>query len=768
MGTISRSVLRYAPSTARFLLTVLSEHTPLARRFAVQAPLAAVDGGEGGDFTVSVGDATPSAKGVVQLAGQLGGAADAPDVRGLRITGGDGGEGPQLLTLGNVKTGEALVRSGSTVVSVPMLSTVGGTMTGDLAMGGHKVTGLSSGTATDDAATYGQLMSMLNGLDWQASVLRADLNAVPTSPAPSPGDRFLVATGASGSPWGGHVGHIAVFNGGSSWTFITPTKGTTVHIDGGTCGGTDLSFDGTIWVNIGASVDHNATLNRSADDAHSQYQLGNEKDATNGYAGLAGGIVTKPVKAIRTATDPGGAVPGEVWINGTDLKYQNNNGGGGQIESVERVAMKDQTGGYAGLNGSGRVADAHAPAKSAYTSGSQAIAPGDIGAEPAITTLPVSKGGTGATSGAGALTNLGAVAKAGDTLSGDLAMAGHRVTGLATGAASADAATYGQLIAMINGLDWQASVKRKDITDPSGLTPAIHDRYLILATGAGVWTGHTGQIAEWDGAAWAFTAPNPGFTVNVEFDGVDLHYNGSAWVNIGASVDHSSLLNLGANDHPQYQLGSAKDANNGYAGLDGGGRVPAGHAPAKAVYATGGGQALVPADIGAPPTGRAIATGAGLAGGGDLTADRTLKIAAFTGLVTKDADPTTTSYASGITNIPGATVDVGADGTLLPMHIRLPPAVDNTKLNTEVVLVFSDTSSVLLVNTNNGSPADFDMLGLADIMMGGLGAGATNNGKHLQKIVTQVHNITGSSFSADIGPFRVRAYAVPCGAGSAL
>jgi hypothetical protein len=632
---ISRSIARFAPATVKFLLTALSEHTPFARRFVAQAPLSAVDGGDGGDFTVSIGDAGPTSKGVVQLAGQLGGTASAPDVRGVRITGGDGGEGPQLLALGAVKTGEALVRSGSTIVSLPVLSTGGGTMTADLAMGGHKIVGLSSGTATDDAATYGQLTSMLNGLDWQASVLRADLNAVPTSPAPSAGDRFLVAAGASGSPWGGHVGEIAVFNGGSSWTFIAPTKGTTVHVDGGASGGTDLTFDGINWVNIGVSVDHNATLNRSAADAHSQYQLGSERDANNGYAGLdGGGIVNKPVKAVRTASpDPGSPNPGDVWVNGADLRFRNNGGGGAQTETVERQANRDANNGYAGLDGGGIV---NKPVKAVRT------------ASP----------------------------------------------------------------------------------DPG--------------------------------------SPNPG---DVWVNGVDLRFRNN---------------NGGGAQTETVERQANRDANNGYAGLDGGGVV---NKPVKAVRIASpdpgspnpgdvwvNGVDLKFRDAGGSPatrtlvaTVRQVAPGTGLAGGGDLSADRTLSIASFTGLVSKDAMPAGgTSYASGITVLSDASVDVGPDGLLVPMHIRLPPAVDNTKLNMEVVLVFADNSSVMLVNTDNGSPADFDVLGLADTMMGGLASSASNSGKRLRKIVSQVHNITGNPFTASVAAFRVRAYALPAGAGSPL
>lgn len=52
---LSREILRLAPSTARYLLLTLSDHRPFARRLVVQSPLAAADGGDGGDLTLSDG-----------------------------------------------------------------------------------------------------------------------------------------------------------------------------------------------------------------------------------------------------------------------------------------------------------------------------------------------------------------------------------------------------------------------------------------------------------------------------------------------------------------------------------------------------------------------------------------------------------------------------------------------------------------------------------------------------------------------------------------
>jgi hypothetical protein len=70
-----------------------------------------------------------------------------------------------------------------------------------------------------------------------------------------------------------------------------------------------------------------------------------------------------------------------------------------------------------------RLTDSRSPVghKSSHaTGGTDALTPADIGAEPSIATLPISKGGTGAATAAAALTALGAVAKAGDTMTGKL------------------------------------------------------------------------------------------------------------------------------------------------------------------------------------------------------------------------------------------------------------------------------------------------------------------------------------------------------------
>ncbi len=539
MPLVSRFV-RYAPKVARYLVTTLADNLPDARRLVISPPLSREDGGAGGDYTVSIDGASTTSRGAVKLAGQLGGTADAPDVRGIVVTVATI-EVP--LSFGAVADGQALVRSGTTVVGADLLPTSGGTLTGELAMGGHKVTGLASGTAPGDAATYGQVAALLNGLDWQASVLNQNLTSPPGSP--STGNRHLIAASATGA-WSGKDGQITTYDG-SAWTFTVPNQGMTVHVE---AEGADYVYNGSAWVNIGASVDHAALLNLGTGDPHPQYQLSAGREAASGYAGLGSDTLPiQPTKGVRAGSDPSSPAPGEVWVNGTDLKFRNNDGTP-VTDVVERLSRRNQASGYAGLDGTGRV---------------------------------------------------------------------------------------------------------------------------------------------------------------------------------GAS-----------------------------------------QAPAKSTYATGGNQALVASDIAAAPQSRLVTAGTGLSGGGDLSVDRTVSIAAFSGIVAKDFDPASgLNWSANETKV-HVSFDIGAEGMLVPIAMRLPPCVD-AALRTEVVFEFDDASTRTLSNGSTGSNLDQDANAIAGFLSGDLSNSAINNGKRVRRLILQTRNTSGATISSiDIGIFRIRAWAMPRGGGAAL
>ncbi|GAJ02453.1 unnamed protein product, partial [marine sediment metagenome] len=134
--------------------------------------------------------------------------------------------------------------------------------TGNQAMGGNKLTGLATPTAGSDAATKDHVDSVVQGLDWQKSVLDelADPPGTPTT-----GDRYLVIATATGD-WAGHEKDIAEWNG-ISWDFTTPNKGFAVWIEDV---GRQKSYNGIEWVFFGTTVDHGNLLGL-ADDDHANY-----------------------------------------------------------------------------------------------------------------------------------------------------------------------------------------------------------------------------------------------------------------------------------------------------------------------------------------------------------------------------------------------------------------------------------------------------------------------------------------------------------------
>lgn len=131
-----------------------------------------------------------------------------------------------------------------------------------LDMNFQKITGLPTPTAGSDAATKDLVDSMVQGIDWQPSIL-GELAEPPVSP--TVGDRYLVIATATGD-WAGHEKDIAEWDG-SVWVFTTPNKGFAVWIEDV---GRQKNFNGTDWVSFGTTVDH-GNLIGLADDDHAQY-----------------------------------------------------------------------------------------------------------------------------------------------------------------------------------------------------------------------------------------------------------------------------------------------------------------------------------------------------------------------------------------------------------------------------------------------------------------------------------------------------------------
>lgn len=162
--------------------------------------------------------------------------------------------------------------------------------TGDQAMGGHRLTGLGAPVAGSDAATKDQVDSVVQGLDWQKSVL--DELATPPG-SPTTGDRYLVIASATGD-WAGHEDDIAEWDG-TSWDFTTPNKGFAVWIEDV---GRQKNYNGTAWVYFGSTIDHSSLTGVGPTNHHD-----NSNDPSSGEKAALGGTSGSPGAANKFVTD---------------------------------------------------------------------------------------------------------------------------------------------------------------------------------------------------------------------------------------------------------------------------------------------------------------------------------------------------------------------------------------------------------------------------------------------------------------------------------
>lgn len=87
------------------------------------------------------------------------------------------------------------------------------------------------------------------------------------------------------------------------------------------------------------------------------------------------------------------------------------------------------------------------------------------------------------------------------------------------------------------------SVKDRDLTTPPG-SPATGDSYIVGAAATGAWASKDGQVAVWDGSAWAFAVPRAGWMAYVEDEEVVSVYKAS-W-SPGQSINEQAAVSMTA------------------------------------------------------------------------------------------------------------------------------------------------------------------------------------------------------------------------------
>ena len=90
---------------------------------------------------------------------------------------------------------------------------------------------------------------------------------------------------------------------------------------------------------------------------------------------------------------------------------------------------------------------------------------------------------------------------------------------------------------------YHLSVKDRDLTTPPG-SPASGDTYIVAASATEAWATHDGKVAVWDGAAWVFYTPRPGWVAYVEDEEVLTVYK-SAW-SAGQATNERAAISMTA------------------------------------------------------------------------------------------------------------------------------------------------------------------------------------------------------------------------------
>lgn len=130
-------------------------------------------------------------------------------------------------------------------------------------------------------------------------------------------------------------------------------------------------------------------------------------------------------------------------------------------------------------------------------------------------------------------------------------------------------ATKSYVDSLVQGVEWHKSVADRDLDTPPG-APSTGDRYIVATGGTGAWSGHDMEIAEWDGAAWVFTAPTLGSTVALDDELRSVRWDGDSWEFLESFLSHQALVGAGTLTHSQLDAQSpSTDEKAALAGTNG-------------------------------------------------------------------------------------------------------------------------------------------------------------------------------------------------------
>lgn len=118
--------------------------------------------------------------------------------------------------------------------------------------------------------------------------------------------------------------------------------------------------------------------------------------------------------------------------------------------------------------------------------------------------------------------------------------------------------THNEAIAALDTLT-QLAVLDRDLNTPP-VSPDVNMRYIVGPAPTGAWAGKAGQVTAWDGAAWRFHVPEPGWLAFVLDESGLLAWNGAAWLPTIGLDGVAPMLGLNATPDTTNRLAVASDA----------------------------------------------------------------------------------------------------------------------------------------------------------------------------------------------------------------
>lgn len=91
-------------------------------------------------------------------------------------------------------------------------------------------------------------------------------------------------------------------------------------------------------------------------------------------------------------------------------------------------------------------------------------------------------------------------------------------------------------------------------------SPAAGDCHALGTGATGAWAGHDDQIATWDGTAWTFLAPLPGWCAWGITEAELRSWSGTAWTPLAAGGETFSMLGINATADSTNRLSVSADA----------------------------------------------------------------------------------------------------------------------------------------------------------------------------------------------------------------